>query len=123
MYTEVCKIIEASQAGDKQKAEAYARLLATNLEKAGQPKEATRILRALGDQTLQSPPVGLDSVAICHTGETCHHQPQGCPTACEKAMGFNPFAPLSNAVSFDFTASPTHHRVINTGPTEGGLTR
>lgn len=73
MYTEICKIIEASQAGDKQKAEAYARLLATNLEKAGQPKEATRILRALGDQTLQSAPVVLDSPRISydeHRGPT-----------------------------------------------------
>lgn len=60
MYTEICKIIEASQAGDKSKAESYARLLAENLDKAGQPKEANRVLRALGDHAPQSQPVTLD---------------------------------------------------------------
>lgn len=69
----MCKIIEAAMAGDKQKAEAYARLLAVNLEKDGKPKEATRILRALGDQTLQSAQVCLDSSRISyeeHRGPT-----------------------------------------------------
>lgn len=60
MFTEVCKIIEAGLASDPAQVEAYARLLAENLDKAGQPKEATRVLRALGDQTLQSRPVCLD---------------------------------------------------------------
>ena len=49
MYTEVCKIIEASQAGDKERAASYARLLAENLRKEGKEKEAVRVLRALGD--------------------------------------------------------------------------
>lgn len=60
MYTEICQLIRAVQANDKPKALSYARLLAENLEKDGKPKEATRILRALGDHTLQSPPVCLD---------------------------------------------------------------
>jgi hypothetical protein len=62
MYTEICKIIEAAIAGDQGRAESYARLLAQNLDKAGQPKEATRVLRALGDATAQSPPAGLDEL-------------------------------------------------------------
>lgn len=60
MFTEICKIIQAAKAGDAQKAESYARLLAENLDKAGQHKDATRVLRALGDQTLQSRAVCLD---------------------------------------------------------------
>lgn len=49
LYTEVCKIIEASQSGDRARAAIYARLLADNLRKEGKPKDADRVLRALGD--------------------------------------------------------------------------
>ena len=49
MYTEMIQIIIASQEGDKEKAAAYARLLAVILGKDGKQKEANRILRALGD--------------------------------------------------------------------------
>ena len=59
MYTEICKIIAAAKVGDTKKAEAYARLLADNLDKDGQHKESTRVRRALGDHTLQSRPVSL----------------------------------------------------------------
>lgn len=49
MFTEICALIRAAQEGDKEKATAYTRLLAVNLRKEGKPKEADRILRALGD--------------------------------------------------------------------------
>ncbi len=61
MITEVCQIIRAVQFGDKGKALSYAKLLAENLDKAGQHKEATRILRALEYPTTQGQPVVMDS--------------------------------------------------------------
>lgn len=60
MGTLLNNIIVAGLAGDPRQVEAYARLLADNLDAAGQHKQATRVRRVLGEQTVQSQPVGLD---------------------------------------------------------------
>jgi plasmid stabilization system protein ParE len=61
MLTEVCGMIRALKANDIAVAESYARLLADNLDKAGQHKESSRVRRALGEQTLQAVQATLDN--------------------------------------------------------------
>ena len=61
MLSHVCTLIQAGLSGEPAQVEAYARALASELENSGKTKEATRVLRVLGDHTLQSPPVTLDA--------------------------------------------------------------
>ncbi len=60
MYTEIVKIIEGGISNDSQKVANYAKLLAENLNKAGDTKAANRILRALHSK--HSQPVYLDQL-------------------------------------------------------------
>jgi len=60
MITEICHIIKAVIAEDKEKALSYARLLAENLDKDGKHKEATRVHRALSGE--HGVPVVMDDI-------------------------------------------------------------